>query len=142
MSNSFGLVIESMVSLLLALTIVYCALLNRQIRRLKTDESALKATISELMQATGLAERAISGLKNTVHDCDQGLGDRLRNAQAVSAGLEKQLAAGEALLGRFARLVSAAAPLQEATSSALDAKSIVAAAQAFAERARARNLAA
>lgn len=142
MSNSFGLVIESMVSLLLALTIIYCALLNRQIRRLKTDESALKATISELMQATALAERAISGLKNTVHDCDQGLGDRLRNAQAVSAGLEKQLAAGEALLGRFARLVSAAAPLQEATSNALDAKSIVAAAQAFAERARARNLAA
>jgi len=141
-SNSFGLVIESMVSLLLGLTIVYCALLNRQIRRLKTDESALKATISELMQATGLAERAISGLKNTVQDCDQGLGDRLRSAQAVSAGLEKQLAAAEALLGRFGRLVAAAAPLQEATSNALDAKSIVAAAQAFSERARARNVAA
>lgn len=142
MTNSFGLVIESMVSLLLALTIVYCALLNRQIRRLKTDESALKATIAELMQATGLAERAISGLKHTVHDCDQGLGERLRNAQAVSAGLEKQIAAGEALLGRFARLVSAAAPLQEAATTAVNAKSIVAAAQEFAERARSRNLAA
>jgi hypothetical protein len=142
MSQSFGLVIESMVSLLLALTIIYCALLNRQITRLKTDESALKATISELMQATGLAERAISGLKHTVHDCDAGLGERLRNAQAVSADLEKQLATGQALLDRFTRLVSAAAPLQEATSSAIDTKSIVAAAQAFAERARSRSLAA
>ena len=142
MTNSFGLVIESMVSLLLALTIVYCALLNRQIRRLKTDESALKATIAELMQATGLAERAIAGLKHTVHDCDQGLGERLRTAQAVSAGLDKQIAAGEALLGRFARLVSAAAPLQEAATTAVNAKSIVAAAQEFAERARSRNLAA
>ena len=142
MSHSFGLVIESMVSLLLALTIVYCALLNRQIKRLKTDESALKGTISELMQATGLAERAISGLKHTVHDCDQGLGDRLRTAQALSAELERQLATGQALLGRFSRLVSAAAPLQEATASAVDAKSIVAAAQAFAERARSRSLAA
>jgi hypothetical protein len=141
-SHSLGLVIESMVSLLLALTIVYCALLNRQIQRLKTDESALKATISELMQATGLAERAISGLKHTVHDCDHGLGERLRNAQTVSAELEKQLAVGEALLGRFARLVSAAAPLQEAANTAVNAKSIVAAAQAFAERARSRNLAA
>jgi hypothetical protein len=130
-----------MVSLLLVLTIVYCALLNRQIMRLKTDESALKATISELMQATSLAERAISGLKLTVHECDDGLGERLRNAQTLSAELQKQLATGEALLSRFSRLVSAAAPLQEA-SAAIDTKSIVAAAQAFAERARARNLAA
>lgn len=142
MSHSLGLVIESMVSLLLLLTIIYCAMLNKQIRRLKTDESALKATIAELMQATGLAERAISGLKLTVHDCDQGLGERLRAAQTVSAALETQLAAGDALLGRFARLVAAAAPLQEATNTAIDAKSIVAAAQAFAERARSRNVAA
>ena len=142
MTHSFGLVIESMVSALLALTIIYCALLNRQIRRLKTDESALKSTISELMQATSLAERAISGLKHTVHECDDGLGERLRNAQNISAELDKQLAAGEALLNRFSRLVSAAAPLQEATSAAIDTKSIVAAAQAFAERARARSLAA
>jgi hypothetical protein len=141
-SHSLGLVIEGMVSLLLALTIVYCALLNRQITRLKTDESALRATISELMQATSLAERAISGLKHTVYDCDQGLGERLRSAQAVSAELEKQLATGEGLLGRFSRLVSAAAPLQEAATTAIDAKSIVAAAQAFAERARSRSLAA
>ena len=142
MSHSFGLVIESMVSLLLALTIVYCALLNRQIRRLKTDESALKGTISELMQATSLAERAISGLKHTVHDCDDDLGERLRSAHNLSAALEKQLATGEALLARFSRLVSAAAPLQEATATAVDAKSIVAAAKAFAERARSRSLAA
>jgi hypothetical protein len=141
-SHFFGLVIESMVSLLLALTIVYCALLNRQIKRLKTDESSLRATISELMQATGLAERAISGLKHTVHECDGGLGERLRSAQAISAELDKQLATGEALLGRFARLVSAAAPLQEASTTAIDAKTIVAAAQAFAERARSRSLAA
>jgi hypothetical protein len=141
-SHSLGLVIESMVSALLALTIIYCALLNRQIRRLKTDESALKGTISELMQATGLAERAISGLKVTVHECDDGLGERLRSAQSISIELQKQLVAGEALLGRFQRLVSAAAPLQEATTAAIDTKSIVAAAQAFAERARARSLAA
>ena len=142
MSYSFGLMVESMVSLLLALTIVYCALLNRQIRRLKTDESALKGTISELMQATSLAERAISGLKHTVHDCDDDLGERLRSAHNLSAALEKQLATGEALLARFSRLVSAAAPLQEATATAVDAKSIVAAAKAFAERARSRSLAA
>jgi hypothetical protein len=133
-------VIESLVSLLLLLTIVYCALLNRQIKRLKTDESALKATIAELMQATGLAERAIAGLKLTVRDCDQGLGDRLRNAQRVSAEIDKQINACEALLGRLSRI--AAAPAQ--AGAATNTQSIVAAAQAFADRARARtdNLAA
>src|ERR1700754_1353332 len=132
-----------MVSLLLALTIIYCALLNRQIRRLKTDESALKATITELMQSTGLAERAIAGLKETVHECDEDLGGRLRNAQAASAELEKQIASGQVLLERFSRLVAAAAPLREATAaSSPDSKAIVAAAQAFAERARARGVAA
>ena len=48
----------------------------------------------------------------------------------------------KSVLDRFTRLVAAAAPLQEATASAVDTKSIVAAAQAFAERARARSLAA
>jgi hypothetical protein len=140
-SNTFGLVIESMVSLLLLLTIVYCALLNRQLNRLKTDESALKATISELMQATSLAERAIAGLKLTVRDCDDGLGERLRNAQRLSAEMDKQFAAGEAVLGRLSRIVSAAQPGQEG-ANATDTKSIVAAAQAFADRARSRSLAA
>jgi hypothetical protein len=134
-------VIESMVSLLLLLTIIYCALLNRQLNRLKTDESALKATISELMQATSLAERAIAGLKLTVRDCDQGLGERLRGAQRISAEMDKQFATGETLLGRLSRVVSAPQPGQEA-AAATNTKSIVAAAQAFADRARSRSLAA
>jgi hypothetical protein len=133
MTHSFGLMIESMVSLLLALTIIYCALLNRQIRRLKTDESLLKATIAELMQATGLAERAIAGLKLTVKECDQGLGERLRAAEQLSANMDKQIDAGEVLLERFTRLVAAAAQ-----PKVPDAKSIAAAAQAFTDRARSR----
>ena len=133
--SSFGLMIEGLVALLLALTIVYCALLNRQIRRLKTDESALKATIAELIQATGLAERAIAGLKLTVKECDQGLGERLRNAERLSAEMDKQMEAGDALLTRFTRLVAAAKPQPEPPSKA---QSIIAAAQALAERTRSR----
>ena len=133
--SSFGLMIEGLVALLLALTIVYCALLNRQIRRLKTDESALKATIAELIQATGLAERAIAGLKLTVKECDQGLGERLRNAERLSAEMDKQMEAGDALLTRFTRLVAAAKPQPEPASKA---QSIIAAAQALADRTRSR----
>ena len=38
MSHSFGLVIESLVAVLLLLTIGYCMLLNRRLKRLRADE--------------------------------------------------------------------------------------------------------
>ena len=74
MSNALGLAIESLVAILLLLTISYCILLNSRLKRLKADEQALKATISELITATEIAERAIAGLKLTVRDCDRATG--------------------------------------------------------------------
>src|SRR5690606_20602931 len=84
MNNGIALVIESLVAILLALTIGYCWLLNRRLLKLRSDESALKATIAELVTATDIAGRAISGLKQAVHDCDTALGERLRRAEEIS----------------------------------------------------------
>ena len=147
MSHAFALIIESLVAVLLALTIWYCMLLNKRLTRLKADEQALKATISELITATEIAERAIAGLKLTVRDCDQNLGERLRTAERFSADMERQLMAGEEVLHRLVRIVSASrgepaepAPEPEvaAAPSPPDPHAMVAAAQAFAERARSR----
>ena len=49
MSHSLGIVIESLVAVLLMLTIGYCMLLNKRLQRLKADEHSLKATIAELL---------------------------------------------------------------------------------------------
>ena len=144
MSNALGLAIESLVAILLLLTISYCILLNSRLKRLKADEQALKATISELITATEIAERAIAGLKLTVRDCDQNLGERLRTAERFSADMERQLMAGEEVLHRLARIVSAsrgepaAEPAAPAAPPTPDPHAMVAAAQAFAERARSR----
>ena len=147
MSHAFALIIESLVAILLALTIWYCMLLNKRLTRLKADEQALKATISELITATEIAERAIAGLKLTVRDCDQNLGERLRTAERFGADIERQLMAGEEVLHRLVRIVGAArgepaevAPEPElpAAPSIPDPHAMVAAAQAFAERARSR----
>ena len=73
MSNGLGLMIESLVAVLLLLTITFCIVLNRRLKKLRADEQALKGTISELITATEIAERAIAGLKMTVRDCDQNL---------------------------------------------------------------------
>jgi chromosome segregation ATPase len=147
MSHGFGLIIESVVSVLLLLTISYCMLLNSRLKRLKADEQSLKATISELITATEIAERAIAGLKLTVRDCDKNLGERLRTAERFSADIALQISAGEKVVQRLSRIAVAArvepeAPVQAPAPVAApvsETQSMVAAAQAFAERARTRT---
>ena len=134
---NYGYVVEVMVSLLLLLTILYCVRLNNQLRLLKADEQTLRATISELVTATEIAERAIAGLKSTMKEGEQNLGGRLERMERLTAELDEQLGAGEDLLAKLTRIAGVAkAPAQ--TAPVPDAKAVAAAAQAFAERARAR----
>src|SRR6266480_5620007 len=88
MSHSFGIAIESLVAALLMLTIGYCMLLNARLKRLKADEHSLKATIAELITATEIAERAIGGLKHTVRDVNENLGNQLTAAAQMSRSEE------------------------------------------------------
>jgi hypothetical protein len=135
----FGFMIESLVAVLLMLTITYCIILNNRLKRLKADEQSLKATIAELITATEIAERAVAGLKTTAHECDHTLGERLRNADRGCAELSEQIKAGEALMKRLSRIVAAARPSEDPEPvAATDPKAVAAAAQAFAERARNR----
>ena len=141
MSTGFGLMIEGLVAVLLLVTIGYCVVLNGRLKRLKADEQALKATISELITATEIAGRAVAGLKATAQEADRTLGERLRAAERLSADLDRQLRGGEAMLGLFPRDPNA--PASVPTPAAVvpdwpDPKAVVAAAQAFADRARER----
>ncbi len=107
MSNGFGVIVEMLVAILLALTIAYCISLNRRLKLLRADEQSLRATISELVTATEIAERAIAGLKLTVDECEAGLGTRLRSADRFIAELDRSIAAGNDLFDRLARIVVA-----------------------------------
>ncbi len=131
-----GMMIESLVAILLMLTVGYCMLLNRRLKLLKADEQALRATISELVTATEIAERAIAGLKVTVHECDVGLGQRLNRAEAMAGDLERRTAAGKDVLNRLSQIVIASRPAEEPVMPNNDARSVAVAAQAFAERLR------
>ena len=95
MSNGLGLAIESLVAVLLLLTIGFCMLLNSRLKKLKADEQTLKGTISELITATEIAERAIAGLKMTVRDCDLNLSERLRAGDHLARELGRQLVFGD-----------------------------------------------
>ena len=139
MSNGLGLMIESLVAVLLLLTIGFCVVLNSRLKKLKADEQALKGTISELITATEIAERAIAGLKMTVRDCDQNLSERLRAGESLARELATQLDGGRHVLLQLAQITLAArAPHAPEPPPTHDAQATAQAAAAFAARARAR----
>jgi hypothetical protein len=145
MSHLLGIAIESLVAVLLILTIGYCMLLNKRLKRLKADEHSLKATIGELITATEIAERAIGGLKHTVRDVNENLGSQLASAAEMSEQFKKQLAEGDSVLRRLSKIAIAARPTngpEPETTRISNAKAVAAAAQAFSERRRADGLAA
>jgi hypothetical protein len=145
MSHSFGVAIESLVAILLMITIGYCMLLNSRLKRLKADEHSLKATIGELITATEIAERAIGGLKHTVRDVNENLGNQLTSASQLSMQLKKQLAEGDNVLRRLSKIAIAARPAPEPETEIAKvspAKAVAAAAQAFSDRKRSDGLAA
>ncbi|HEY2213177.1 MAG TPA: DUF6468 domain-containing protein [Bradyrhizobium sp.] len=145
MSHSFGVAIESLVAILLLLTIGYCMLLNTRLKRLKADEHSLKATIAELITATEIAERAIGGLKHTVRDVNENLGNQLTAAGQLSLQLKKQLVEGDQVIRRISKIAVAARPAPEPEPAAPQlstAKAVAAAAQAFSDRRRSDGLAA
>jgi Domain of unknown function (DUF6468) len=157
MNHSLGLAIESLVAVLLVVTIGYCVLLNARLKRLKADEHSLKAVIAELITATEIAERAIGGLKHTVRDVNENLGSQLAAATHMSEQLRRQLAESDNVVRRLSKIAIAArsssgadaeeAPVAEpapasAPARVSGAKAVAAAAQAFSERRRTGGLAA
>jgi Domain of unknown function (DUF6468) len=149
MSHSLGIAIESLVAILLMLTIGYCMLLNSRLKRLKADEHSLKAVIGELITATEIAERAIGGLKHTVRDVNEHLGNQLASAAQMSQQLKQQLAESDYVFRRLSKIAVAARPSNAAAPDAKTeapkvsaAKATAVAAQAFSDRKRADGLAA
>lgn len=145
-SVNLGMAIEVVVAILLMLTIVYCAILNRRLTRLRADEEVLRATISELITATEIAERAILGLKSTASECERSLGGRMLAAETLLGDLDHRLTAGNEIVKRIGAIVGAArtggamAPMSEVAaapepvSRESAARNLKAAAEAAAER--------
>ena len=99
--------IEALVAILLLLTILYCVRLNAQLKRLKADEAAMKATIAELITATENAERAIAGLKATVREADDTLGEHLKEAERFCIEIKTSTEASADVLNRISQIAGA-----------------------------------
>lgn len=148
-----GALIEILVCVLLATTIIWCVTLDRRLRKLKADETTLRQTIVDLVTATEKAERAVAGLRSIVTDCDETISAHLREAERHAADLACHIRSGDDVIARIARIVESAGgrqpaprvpepPAPEPAPAPPEPQpklaATVAAAQAFAERASRR----
>ena len=79
---SMGLVVETAVAILLAVTIGYCVILNARLKRLHADRDTLQKMVGDLVQATALAKAAVMELKTAALEADTKLVARLASWSA------------------------------------------------------------
>lgn len=105
---TLGILVESAVAILLATTIGYCVILNQRLKRLHADRDALRKTIADLVQATGLANAAVQELKGTALEAETALTARLEEAEKFGLELANHVAAGQQLMDKIAKITSLA----------------------------------
>ncbi|MEO6396262.1 MAG: DUF6468 domain-containing protein [Devosia sp.] len=105
---NMGLLLEGSVTILLAVTIGYCVILNQRLKRLHQDREIMGKTVADLMQATGLANAAVRELKTTALEADTQLSARLEEAAQFSVDFNNHLAAGSQLMEKIAKITAAA----------------------------------
>jgi hypothetical protein len=105
---SLGIIVEGAVAILLATTIGYCIILNQKLRRLHADRDALRKMVTDLVQATSLANSAVQELKQAAHEADTVLNGRLEEAERFGIELANHVAAGQQVMDKIAKITSLA----------------------------------
>jgi len=97
------MLLESVVAVLLAVTLCYCVVLERRMRAFRNDQAALVQLIAELDSATGRAERAVLGLSATTREAEEGLEQKIGEARNLTRSLAMMARAGSRHAGAPAR---------------------------------------
>lgn len=105
---AFGLIVESMVAILLATTIGYCVILNHRLKRLHSDRDQLRKMVADLVQATSLANAAVTELKTAAVEADTVLQGRLQEAEKFGIELANHVNAGQQIMDKIARITTTA----------------------------------
>lgn len=103
-----GIVVEALVTVLLATTIAYCVVLNQRLKRLHADRDQLRKMVVDLVQATELAHAAIHELKTTALEADTRLQKQLFEAERFGIELANHVTAGQQIMDKIARITSVA----------------------------------
>ncbi|HET8729422.1 MAG TPA: DUF6468 domain-containing protein [Alphaproteobacteria bacterium] len=101
MTLHYPMILDSLIIILLAATIVYAAILNKRLSRLRDNRAELEKAARSFAEAAGRADAGIRGLKQTADN----VGGTLQKEIGRAAGLRDELTflveAGEALAMRL-----------------------------------------
>ncbi len=96
-----GLILEGLVGILLVVTVVYCALLDRRLRALRDGQDGLKAIIDGLDAATLRAQAGVAELRVSGDTVSGRLHEQVGKARALADELEIMVEAAARLADRL-----------------------------------------
>ncbi|NUB16439.1 hypothetical protein GAY28_30430 [Azospirillum brasilense] len=101
MSPTLTLVLDLVMVGLLAATIAYAIILNRQIIKLRESRGEMAELVRGLNEAMSRAETGVRGLKKTAHDTGDDLQRTVAKAQTLRDELEFMIEAADAMANRL-----------------------------------------
>ncbi|WP_207456796.1 DUF6468 domain-containing protein [Azospirillum sp. SYSU D00513] len=101
MSPNLSLILDLVMVGLLAATIAYAIILNKQIIRLRESRGEMAELIVGLNEAMSKAETGVRGMKKTASDTGEDLQRAIGKAQALRDELHFMLETGEGLANRL-----------------------------------------
>lgn len=119
MSLTLTFVLEALLCLLLAVTLVYCVILERRLSNVQKSQQFLGRTVRDLNVAISNAGDALSQLKNASGSALGDLDRKVKAARALADELSVMTASGERIAERFDHAVAArkAEPREDADVS-------------------------
>jgi len=116
---SIAMIVEIALSVLLAATLVYCAILERRLAAIRKGQDGFKATVTELNAAVLAAQNSIHHMKSTAASATQLLDEKLVRAQRYLDELSVLTASGERIADRIERGVTSERPKPSSTPAVL-----------------------
>ncbi|MEJ1968030.1 MAG: DUF6468 domain-containing protein [Rhizomicrobium sp.] len=113
MHITLGLGVELALIVVLAVTLVYCIVLERRLAAVRRGQEGLKSTIGELNTAITHAGASMRALKAAASGAAETLDERLARARGTIDELSLLTASGERIAQRFDRAADASAAARE-----------------------------
>lgn len=110
---NLSLIVEIALTVLLAATVIYCAILERKLSHLRSGQDGLKKIIAELNEAIVSAGASMRMLKTAAATAGQDLDQRVTRGRSLADELSLLLASGERIAERMERGLPAKAPRME-----------------------------
>jgi ABC-type transporter Mla subunit MlaD len=95
--------VELLLSVLLAVTLLYCIVLERRLASVRKGQDGLRKMIGDLNGAIAGAGASLRALKSAAADAAETLDDRMRRARAISDELALLSNSGERIAQRYDR---------------------------------------